>query len=134
MAESGPHDRSSSAPRPGSPAPLAGAEASTRTHGFLFADLRDYTSYVEAHGDHAGAELLRRYRALVAAFEARPLNVVGRLMTRQEILRALRAAAGMFAGLGDQAGAGPSGPGGEAPAGRPAGNLCATDNAGSLPT
>ena len=67
MAESGAPDRSSSSsalpPRP--PAPIGGAEPSTRTHGFLFADLRDYTSYVDERGDHAGAELLRRYRALV---------------------------------------------------------------------
>jgi class 3 adenylate cyclase len=66
MAESGPADRSwssSAPPRP--PAPIGGAEPSTRTHGFLFADLRDYTSYVDERGDHAGAELLRRYRALV---------------------------------------------------------------------
>ena len=33
--------------------------------GFLFADLRDYTRYVETRGDHAGAELLERYQALV---------------------------------------------------------------------
>jgi class 3 adenylate cyclase len=33
--------------------------------GFLFADLRGYTGYVEAHGDHAGAKLLDRYQALV---------------------------------------------------------------------
>jgi class 3 adenylate cyclase len=33
--------------------------------GFLFADLRDYTGYIEARGDHAGAILLERYRALV---------------------------------------------------------------------
>ena len=67
MAESGAPDRSSSssAPPPRPPAPIGGAEPSTRTHGFLFADLRDYTSYVDERGDHAGAELLRRYRALV---------------------------------------------------------------------
>ena len=67
MAESGTPDRSSSssAPPPRPPAPIGGAEPSTRTHGFLFADLRDYTSYVDERGDHAGAELLRRYRALV---------------------------------------------------------------------
>jgi class 3 adenylate cyclase len=35
------------------------------THGFLFADLRDYTGYVEARGDRAGAALLERYRSLV---------------------------------------------------------------------
>jgi class 3 adenylate cyclase len=38
---------------------------SSRTNGFLFADLRDYTRYVEAHGDQAAAVLLEAYRALV---------------------------------------------------------------------
>ena len=33
--------------------------------GFLFADLRGYSSFVEHHGDRAGAELLRTYRDLV---------------------------------------------------------------------
>jgi outer membrane protein assembly factor BamB/class 3 adenylate cyclase len=35
------------------------------THGFLFADLRGYTHFVETRGDDAAAGLLRRYRALV---------------------------------------------------------------------
>lgn len=35
------------------------------THGFLFADLRGYTQYVEAHGDASAAALLTTYRALV---------------------------------------------------------------------
>jgi class 3 adenylate cyclase len=35
------------------------------TRGFLFADLRGYTAFVEKHGDAAGAELLRVYRQLV---------------------------------------------------------------------
>jgi class 3 adenylate cyclase len=35
------------------------------TRGFLFADLRDYTSFVERHGDAAASALLDRYRALV---------------------------------------------------------------------
>jgi branched-chain amino acid transport system substrate-binding protein len=35
------------------------------TRGFLFADLRDYTHYVEAHGAADAAELLVRYRSLV---------------------------------------------------------------------
>jgi len=35
------------------------------THGFLFADLRGYTHFVETHGDDAAAALLTRYRALV---------------------------------------------------------------------
>ena len=39
--------------------------APTVTHGFLFADLRGYTRYVDSHGDHAAAELLDRYRVLV---------------------------------------------------------------------
>jgi class 3 adenylate cyclase len=34
-------------------------------HAFLFADLRDYTRFVETHGDRAGAALLDRYRELV---------------------------------------------------------------------
>jgi class 3 adenylate cyclase len=37
----------------------------SRTNGFLFADLRDYTRYVESHGDQAAAALLEAYRALV---------------------------------------------------------------------
>lgn len=37
------------------------------TRGFLFADLRGYTDFVEAHGDHAAATLLERYRTLVRA-------------------------------------------------------------------
>ena len=43
----------------------AGTDAST--HGFLFADLRGYTSYVERRGARAAAQLLTRYRALVRA-------------------------------------------------------------------
>jgi outer membrane protein assembly factor BamB/class 3 adenylate cyclase len=35
------------------------------TNGFLFADLRDYTRFVETRGDDAAAALLGRYRALV---------------------------------------------------------------------
>ena len=37
----------------------------SQSHGFLFADLRDYSRFVEMHGDHAAAELLTSYRALV---------------------------------------------------------------------
>jgi len=47
--------------------PQAGDQAPSLTRGFLFADLRGYTSYVDEHGDHAGAQLLERYRALVRA-------------------------------------------------------------------
>lgn len=38
-----------------------------RTNGFLFADLREYTRYVETHGDGAAAALLEAYRTLVRA-------------------------------------------------------------------
>ena len=41
--------------------------ASSGTNGFLFADLRDYTRYVESHGDRAAATLLDAYRLLVRA-------------------------------------------------------------------
>ena len=37
----------------------------SQTRGFLFADLRDYTRFVESHGDQAAAELLGRFRILV---------------------------------------------------------------------
>lgn len=36
-----------------------------RTRGFLFADLRGYSAYVESHGDVAAAALLASYRSLV---------------------------------------------------------------------
>jgi class 3 adenylate cyclase len=43
------------------------SETDASTHGFLFADLRGYTAYVERHGARAAAELLARYRTLVRA-------------------------------------------------------------------
>src|SRR5436190_8504339 len=42
-------------------------QASTITRGFLFADLRGYTEFVEQRGAAAAAELLTRYRALARA-------------------------------------------------------------------
>ncbi len=36
-----------------------------QTRGFLFSDLRDYSAFVERHGDRAARELLTRYRRLV---------------------------------------------------------------------
>src|SRR5579859_6183319 len=39
----------------------------TALRAFLFADLRDYTAFVEREGDRAAAELIRDYRALVRA-------------------------------------------------------------------
>jgi class 3 adenylate cyclase len=41
------------------------------TRGFLFADLRGYTQFVEAHGDKAASELLSAYRTLVRAAVAK---------------------------------------------------------------
>lgn len=49
---------------------MSGPHAS-QTRGFLFADLRDYTRFVESHGDQAAAELLTRYRLLVREVIAR---------------------------------------------------------------
>jgi class 3 adenylate cyclase len=48
-------------------APDAVGWAHPATRGFLFADLRDYTAFVHAHGDHAAADLIGRYRTLVRA-------------------------------------------------------------------
>lgn len=41
------------------------------TKSFLFADLRDYTSFVERHGDAAGSDVIGDYRRLVRAEVAR---------------------------------------------------------------
>jgi len=35
------------------------------TRGFLFCDVRGYSAYTDAHGDHAARELLSTFRALV---------------------------------------------------------------------
>ena len=43
---------------------MASVPAAT-THGFLFADLRDYTRFVETRGDQAAVELLTAYRSVV---------------------------------------------------------------------
>ena len=50
-----------------SPRPPSGRLASSAsvTRGFLFADLRDYTRYLEGHGAAAAAALLERYRGAV---------------------------------------------------------------------
>lgn len=46
-------------------------ERSLHTVTFLFADLRGFTHFVETHGDAAGAELVRDYRALMRSEVAR---------------------------------------------------------------
>ncbi len=51
----------------------AGRPAATKT--FLFADLRDYTSFVERHGDSAAGALVATYRRLVRAEIARSEGV-----------------------------------------------------------
>src|SRR6266545_1923900 len=58
---------------PRSSAPRAPRKKATHatTRAFLFSDLRDYTSYVEAKGDAAAARLLRDYRTLVRREVAR---------------------------------------------------------------
>src|SRR5437870_10001254 len=45
--------------------------AVTGTLSILFSDLRDYTAFVETHGDAAGAALLAEYRRVVRAEVAR---------------------------------------------------------------
>ena len=45
--------------------------APATTRAFLFSDLRDYTTFVETHGDAAAARLLRDYRAIVRREVAR---------------------------------------------------------------
>ena len=40
-------------------------QGNRRTVGFLFADLRGYTAFVERQGDAAAADLLHDYRQLV---------------------------------------------------------------------
>jgi class 3 adenylate cyclase len=62
--------------RPGTPQTRLGeflvtAIVPSQSHGFLFADLRGYSRFVETHGDHAAAELLTSYRALVRQAVAR---------------------------------------------------------------
>jgi class 3 adenylate cyclase len=47
------------------------AAAGSPTRGFLFADLRDYTRYVEEHGAADAASLLVRYRTLVRSSVAK---------------------------------------------------------------
>lgn len=53
----------------------------SQTQGFLFADLRDYTRFVEAHGDQAAADLLARFRLLtrevIARFDGAEIRTEG---------------------------------------------------------
>ena len=56
----------SGADRPGTP-----------TRGFLFADLRGYTEFVERNGAAAAAGLLERFRALVRAGPCVPVRALG---------------------------------------------------------
>jgi class 3 adenylate cyclase len=51
--------------------------------GFLFADLRNYSAWVESRGDHAAASLLGAYRELVreavAEFDGAEIKTEGPL-------------------------------------------------------
>lgn len=53
----------------------------TALRTFLFADLRDYTAFVEREGDRAAADLIRDYRALIrsrlAAYDGAELKTEG---------------------------------------------------------
>jgi branched-chain amino acid transport system substrate-binding protein len=51
--------------------PTAADQAAVPTRGFLFADLRGYTDFVERRGAVTAAELLERYRELVRGLIAR---------------------------------------------------------------
>lgn len=51
--------------------PAVGAREQADTKSFLFADLRDYTSFVERHGDAAASEVIAEYRRLVRGEVAR---------------------------------------------------------------
>lgn len=66
MADDEPTTRSRPLPAESSDAAGASARSSAPlVRGFLFADLRGYTAYVERAGDAAAVELLERYRVLV---------------------------------------------------------------------
>ena len=52
-------------PDPSAPVPAPARSTASPTRGFLFADLREYTRYVEEHGAADAASLLVRYRTLV---------------------------------------------------------------------
>jgi len=45
--------------------PVVRKRAPSTTRAFLFSDLRDYTTFVERHGNQAAARLLKDYRTLV---------------------------------------------------------------------
>ena len=47
--------------------PTSPVAPDAQTRGFLFADIRGYTEYLERHGATAAAALLTRYRAVVRA-------------------------------------------------------------------
>ena len=65
MTDAAPVPEEPQAEAPGRP-----AAAGSPTRGFLFADLREYTRYVEEHGAAAAASLLVRYRTLVRSVVA----------------------------------------------------------------
>jgi len=54
---------------------------SAQTRAFLFSDLRGYSAYTEAHGDHDARELLRAYRdavrKVIASFDGSEIRTEG---------------------------------------------------------
>jgi class 3 adenylate cyclase len=68
VPEAGERAAAGESPRPASAVPR---QPASPTRGFLFADLRDYTRFVETRGATAAADLLLRYRSIVR-------NAVGR--------------------------------------------------------
>ena len=51
--------------------PATGGSLEAAYRGFLFTDLRGFTSYVESHGERAASEILDAYRSLVREQVAR---------------------------------------------------------------
>lgn len=60
---------------------MTGVTGETALRTFLFADLRDYTAFVEREGDRAAADLISEYRALIrahlSAYEGAELKTEG---------------------------------------------------------
>jgi branched-chain amino acid transport system substrate-binding protein len=74
MRDRPPESGSGAVPASETSADVVVGESATQgsvTRGFLFADLRDYTRFVESHGAATAADLLARYRSLVRAAVSR---------------------------------------------------------------
>lgn len=80
--------------------------ASPHTRAFLFADLRGYTAYVERHGDAAGREVLRTFRAgvreVIGTFGGAEIRTEGDsfYVVFSSVAEAVRAGLGILAAVG----------------------------------